>query len=159
VQFRTNNNLCRKCKLSLDTVEEPPVPEMLPPTAENGHVSHSPLQIAAAIRMMRQRSGLSQRQLAMRMQVPRTYVSKIENDKATPTLSSLQRLANALEVSVPDLLIASCENSTRDAEIEQLMADEFIREIVPFVAKLDAMQRSTVLAQMRELTVRPRRMT
>ena len=31
--------------------------------------------------------------------MPRTYVSKIENEKATPTLSSLERLAKALEVS------------------------------------------------------------
>ncbi|PYY02053.1 MAG: transcriptional regulator, partial [Acidobacteria bacterium] len=43
------------------------------------------MQIALAIRSLRRRSGLSQRQLAGRMQVPRTYVSKIENEKATPT--------------------------------------------------------------------------
>jgi hypothetical protein len=40
-------------------------------------------------------------------------VSKIENEKATPTLSSLNLLAMAFEVSVPGLLRAcepSCEN-------------------------------------------------
>jgi transcriptional regulator with XRE-family HTH domain len=109
-----------------------------------------------AIRSLRLRSGLSQRQLALRMQVPRTYVSKIENEKATPTLSSLQRLANALEISVPDLL-RSATSDTRQAEIQELMADEFIVEILPFVNKLDAMQRSTFLTQVRELTTRPRR--
>jgi transcriptional regulator with XRE-family HTH domain len=109
-----------------------------------------------AIRMLRQRSGLSQRQLALRMSVPRTYVSKIENEKATPTLSSLQRLATALEVSVPDLL-RSATSDTRELEIQELMGDEFIAELLPYISKLDAMQRSTFLTQVRELTTRPRR--
>ena len=66
--------MCRKCHLSLD--EEPeilaPEPVAPPPTApETG------LNVAATIRALRQKSGLSQRQLAQRMNVPRTYVSKI----------------------------------------------------------------------------------
>lgn len=155
VQFRTNNNLCRKCHLSLDTEEpEPEVAIVAEAPAPNGHGNG--LQIAMAIRMLRQRSGLSQRQLALRMQVPRTYVSKIENEKATPTLSSLQRLATALEVSVPDLL-RSATSDTRELEIQELMADEFIAELLPHISKLDAMQRSTFLTQVRELTTRPRR--
>lgn len=115
------------------------------------------LQIAAAIRQLRLRTGLSQRQLALRMAVPRTYVSKIENDKATPTLSSLERLANALCISVTELLEVSCSSPTREREIKELMADEFIAELAPYIGKLDAMQRSTVLTQIRELTLRPRR--
>ncbi len=155
VQFRTNNNLCRKCHLSLDTEEpEPEVAIVAEVPASNGHGNG--LQIAMAIRMLRQRSGLSQRQLALRMSVPRTYVSKIENEKATPTLSSLQRLATALEVSVPDLL-RSATSDTRELEIQELMGDEFIAELLPYISKLDAMQRSTFLTQVRELTTRPRR--
>ena len=96
VQFRTNNNLCRRCHLSLDE-EEPemvavvPMPAVLP---INGN-GHGHLNLANSIRSLRLRNGLSQRQLALRMAVPRTYVSKIENEKATPTLSSLERLARA----------------------------------------------------------------
>ena len=121
--------------------------------APTGHHSH--LQIAASIRSLRQRSGLSQRQLAMRMQVPRTYVSKIENEKAVPTLSSLQRLANALEVSVGDLL-KGCSR-TREDEISELMQDDFIAEILPLLSKLDAMQKSSLMTQVRDLSIRPRR--
>jgi transcriptional regulator with XRE-family HTH domain len=154
VQFRTNNNLCRKCHLSLDTEE--PEPEIAPITEAPATNHGNGLQIASAIRSLRLRSGLSQRQLALRMQVPRTYVSKIENEKATPTLSSLQRLANALEISVPDLL-RSATSDTRQAEIQELMADDFIVEILPYINQLDAMQRSTFLTQIRELTTRPRR--
>ena len=116
----------------------------------NGH-----LNLAAAIRSLRLRNGLSQRQLAGRMAVPRTYVSKIENEKATPTLSSLERLARALEVTVPDLLSGGERN--RQEEIRELMQDQFIAELLPFVSQLNGMQMSSVLAQVRDLTVRPRR--
>ncbi len=74
------------------------------PVMEPAPSSRSEVQVAMAIRSLRLRNGLSQRQLALRMGVPRTYVSKIENEKATPTLSSLARLAAALTVSVPELL-------------------------------------------------------
>jgi len=120
----------------------------------NGH-GRGHLNLAASIRSMRLRNGLSQRQLAARMSVPRTYVSKIENEKATPTLSSLERLARALEVTVPDLLSGGERN--RQEEIRELMQDQFIAELLPFVSQLNGMQMSSVLTQMRDLTVRPRR--
>src|SRR6476646_11579955 len=155
VQFRTNNNLCRRCKKSLDEDEPEPILVEDAPVAEPVRGRHTHLQVAAAIRMLRQRSGLSQRQLALRMQVPRTYVSKIENEKAVPTLSSLQRLATALEVSVGDLLKGS--SRTLEDDIADLMHDEFIAEVVGCLDKLDSMQRSSLLAQMRDLSISPRR--
>src|SRR5689334_6845999 len=156
VQFRTTNNLCRRCHTSLDDEEPeivatPPLPQMLPMP---GH-GHGHLNLATSIRSLRLRNGLSQRQLAGRMSVPRTYVSKIENEKATPTLSSLERLARALEVTVPDLLSGGERN--RQEEISDLIKDEFIAELLPFVSQLNGMQMSSVLAQVRDLTLRPRR--
>lgn len=156
VQFRTTNNLCRRCHGSLDE-DEPvaaaptPMPQMMPmPGNGRGH-----LNLASSIRQLRLRNGLSQRQLATRMAVPRTYVSKIENEKATPTLSSLERLARALEVSVPELL--SGGERTRQEEVRELMQDPFVAELLPFVAELNGMQMSSILTQVRDLTMRPRR--
>ena len=156
VQFRTTNNLCRRCHTSLDE-DEPEIVAVIPaaqimPSNGNGR-GH--LNLAASIRSLRLRNGLSQRQLATRMSVPRTYVSKIENEKATPTLSSLERLAKALEVTVPDLL--SGGERSRQEEIRELMQDQFIAEMLPFVAQLNGMQMSSVLAQVRDMTMRPRR--
>src|SRR5919201_5602942 len=156
VQFLTTNHLCRRCRASLDPEEPEAVaaePQVTAPPA-NGN-GHTHLQVALAIRVLRQRNGLSQRQLALRMQVPRTYVSKIENEKATPTLSSLERLARALEVSVPDLLSGGDRN--RQEEIMELMKGPFIAEMMPCVSQFNGMQMSSVLAQVRDLTVRPRR--
>jgi len=156
VQFRTANNNCRRCHASLDEEPEPEpipvaVPVMMPPPG-NGH-GH--LNLATSIRSLRLRNGLSQRQLAGRMAVPRTYVSKIENEKATPTLSSLERLARALEVTVPELL--SGGERSRQEEISELVKDQFIAELLPFVSQLNGMQMSSILNQVRDLTVRPRR--
>jgi len=154
VQFRTSNNLCRRCKTSLDEEPEPVVatPVQQPQTQS---ISNSQIPVATAIRLLRTRAGLSQRQLAQRMRVPRTYVSKIENEKACPTLSSLERLAQALHVRVRDLL--STTGRTLEDEIRELMGDEFIAEMIPYVGKLNAMQLTSVLNQVRELTVMPRR--
>jgi transcriptional regulator with XRE-family HTH domain len=158
VQFRTSNSICRRCHRSLDEDEAEiaavaVMPEVSPETMNISGRGH--LNLAHSIRSLRLRSGLSQRQLALRMSVPRTYVSKIENEKATPTLSSLERLARALEVSVPMLLAGGERN--RQEEIRELMEDQFVSEVMPFLSQLNGMQMSSILAQVRDLTVRPRR--
>ncbi len=160
VQFRTSNSLCRRCHLSLDEDENEAAlaamssaAEVLPINLHTGGRGH--LNLAHSIRSLRLRNGLSQRQLALRMAVPRTYVSKIENEKATPTLSSLERLARALEVGVPDLLTGGERN--RQEEVRELMEDQFVAEVLPYVTQLNGMQMSSILAQVRDLTVRPRR--
>ncbi len=112
------------------------------------------LPVAAAIRSLRMRAGLSQRQLALRMSVPRTYVSKIENEKACPTLGSLERLAGALRVRVCDLLKTG---HTTEDDIRELSQDEFISELMPYMHRLNGMQWTSVLNQVRELTAMPRR--
>ena len=155
VQFKTVNNLCRRCRASLDEDEPEPILTPAVPSAAADEGDRSEVQVAKAIRNLRLRGGLSQRQLALRMGVPRTYVSKIENEKATPTLSSLARLAQALEVSVPDLL-RECGPSRED-EVRQMLTDPFIVELMEFTSKLNTMQLSSVLAQVRDMVTHPRR--
>ena len=157
VQFRTNSSNCRRCHQSLDepepeaVVAPAPADTQAPPQHPNGN----DLQIARAIRALRQRAGLSQRQLAMRMQVPRTYVSKIENDKAMPTLSSMQRLADALQVTIPDLLRGG--ELTMQERARELTADPFLAQMLPDLLKLDAMQRQTLIGELRTMALRGRR--
>jgi transcriptional regulator with XRE-family HTH domain len=155
VQFKTTNNLCRRCRASLDEDEPEPILTPVIPTVQPPEPGGPEVQVARAIRSLRQSRGLSQRQLALRMGVPRTYVSKIENEKATPTLSSLERLARALEVSVPDVL-RECGQSRED-DLRQLVADPFIAELMEFTSKLNTMQLSSVLAQVRDMVTHPRR--
>jgi transcriptional regulator with XRE-family HTH domain len=155
VQFRTTNSLCRRCHKPLE-IDEPEVaePQLVLATSQAAEESDG-IDVARAVREVRHGRNLSQRQLAGRMQVPRTYISKIENGKAVPTLSSLERLARALEVDICELLRDG--RSRRARETASLMADPFLAEIAPLIAQLDGFQRSMFLNQVRELACGRRR--
>jgi len=105
--------------------------------------------VAVRIREIRSQRCLSQRQLAAKMEVPRTYISKVENGRALPTLASLERLAAALSVRLGDLV--QDNYSQRQQDITSLMSDPFVSEISLWVPKLDALQRSAVLNHLREM--------
>jgi transcriptional regulator with XRE-family HTH domain len=149
MQYRTNNSLCRRCHKPLD-IEEP---EALVPQLVTSHPSEdnteAGLQVAAQVREMRRARHMSQRQLAGRMQVPRTYISKIENGKAIPTLGSLERLATALEIEVRQLVRDA--RSRRDEEVVAILDDPFLAEIAPLISSLDSLHRSLFLGAVRDL--------
>jgi transcriptional regulator with XRE-family HTH domain len=150
VQYRTSNSLCRRCHKSLDMPELAPAPSPMPvvcgkpvaPEAEAG------LQVAAQVKEIRRARHLSQRQLASRMQVPRTYISKIENGKAIPTLGSLERLADALEVDVCQLVRDS--RSRREEEVTAIFADPFLAEVAQLLPRLDSLQRTLFFGAVRD---------
>jgi transcriptional regulator with XRE-family HTH domain len=155
VQYRTTNSLCRKCRKPLD-VEEPPHPvlQLVPhptaaPSAEAG------LQVAGQVRDIRKARHLSQRQLAGRMQVPRTYISKIENGKAIPTLGSLERLAAALDVDISQLVRDA--RSVRDEEVAAIFADPFLAEIAALLPHLEPMHRTLFAGAVRDAALGRRR--
>lgn len=113
------------------------------------------LQVAAQVREIRRARHLSQRQLAARMQVPRTYISKIENGKAIPTLGSLERLAMALGVEVRRLVRDA--RSRRDEEVEAILNDPFLAEIAPLLPRLDSLHRTLFLGAVRDAATGRRR--
>jgi len=155
VQYRTSNSLCRKCHKPLD-VEEPVhlAPQLV--TSEPVQASaEAGLQVAGQVREIRRARHLSQRQLAGRMMVPRTYISKIENGKAIPTLGSLERLASALEVNVCQLVRDS--RSRRDEEVTALLSDPFLAEIAMLLPNLDSLQRTQFYGAVRDAATGRRR--
>ncbi len=154
VQFRAASGNCRRCKKPLELPKPEPAPAPLtlvvaPPAPDGGP------QVATAVRDLRHVRNLSQRQLAARMNVPRTYISKIENGKAMPTLSSLSRLAAALQVDI-SVLLRDSRNRHHD-ETAVLMTDPFLAEIAHYAAELDDLQRSIFLNHVRELAAGRRR--
>src|ERR1035437_3231502 len=155
VQFRTSNSLCRRCHRPLD-VEEPVRPGPIPvdyhsvdPSTEAGR------KVAGQMKEIRRARHLSQRQLAGRMQVPRTYISKIENGKAIPTLSSLERLAAALGVDVRQLIRDA--RSQRDDEVASILADPLLAEIAALLPCLDPLHRSLLYGAARDMALGHRR--
>jgi transcriptional regulator with XRE-family HTH domain len=151
IQFRPGNSLCRRCHRPLE-IEEPvglgPIAvesRAVDPATEAG------LRVAGQVKEIRKARHLSQRQLAGRMQVPRTYISKVENGKAIPTLSSLQRLAVALGVDVRRLIRDT--RSCHDEEVESLLADPLLAGIAELLPCLDSLHRALLLGAARDMAL------
>jgi transcriptional regulator with XRE-family HTH domain len=56
------------------------------------------------VRKFREDKGLSQEELAFRAGLHRTYIGMIERGEKNITLRNIEKVANALEVKVEDLL-------------------------------------------------------
>lgn len=142
VQFMTASELCRRCHKPLVREEPEPI-AALPATPARVPFEVIDWRIGVTLTELRKVRNISQRQLAARMGCPRTYVSKIENGKATPTITSLARFAQALGVTISAFI---CDPSMR------LMTDPFLAELAPLVSKLDTTQQAVVLKTIRQLT-------
>ncbi len=60
--------------------------------------------IGKRLRQVRKKAGLSQEQLSEQAGYYRTYVGHIENGKHSPSVHSLWRFANVMDVDLGDLL-------------------------------------------------------
>lgn len=58
------------------------------------------MQLGPALKMCRERRGLTQTGLAAKCQVSAAYLSMIENDRKTISLNTLEKIATALDVPV-----------------------------------------------------------
>ena len=56
------------------------------------------------LKRIRTKKKLSQGAIARILEVDKGYISNIENGKKNPTLATIERLANAIGVSVDELL-------------------------------------------------------
>lgn len=75
------------------------------------------------IKELRLKNHLSQEELAEKIYVTRTAVSKWENDRGLPNLESLKCLSNLFEVSIDDLI--SEEDIEKDKEIDKKKSRTF----------------------------------
>ncbi len=155
MQYRTSNSLCRRCRHPLDNEDPVPLAPQLVSSQAAPDGDRAGLQVAVQVREMRRARHLSQRQLAGRMQVPRTYISKIENGKAIPTLGSLERLAAALCVDMR--MLVRDARSRRDEEVASILNDPFLGEIAALLPHLDSLHRTLLLGAVRDAAMGRRR--
>ncbi len=153
VQFRTRNSLCRRCHKPLDIEESEALGPVPVPDPRQQPAMEAGMRVATQVREIRRARHLSQRQLAGRMQVPRTYISKIENGKAIPTLGSLERLANALEVGISQLVRDA--RSLREEDVEAILSDPFLGELASLLPRLSPLQRTMFYGALREKALVP----
>lgn len=98
-QYMTVNELCRRCgeQLKPKVVEPLQVIKMPKPRLHIGTEVRA--EFSNTVRFLRLFVGLSQRDLARMMDVPRTYISKLENERNLPTLATLPKLAKAFNIT------------------------------------------------------------
>jgi transcriptional regulator with XRE-family HTH domain len=61
-------------------------------------------RMAEKLKALRERRGLSQEELAKRAGISRTYLARLETARQDPRLSTLEKLAKALKVTVAELV-------------------------------------------------------
>jgi ribosome-binding protein aMBF1 (putative translation factor) len=111
-QFKTASGNCRKCSEPYISAAPIPAAEAEPISISDLYPLHGrQTDSGRAVKILRTVLNLSQRRLAERMGVPRTYVSKLEQHHADPTLSSIARLSVAFGISERDFVaLASIGN-------------------------------------------------
>lgn len=67
-------------------------------------------RFAREVREQREARGWTQEELAERANLNRSYVGEIERGVATPSISTIAKLASGLGL-LPSLLLARCEKS------------------------------------------------
>lgn len=108
VQFIGSNKKCRRCYADLEEKEPDPIieapPEPPPCVAPNG-IGES---VTLMLKILRDAHGFSQRDIAERLTIPRTYISKIERGHAMPNWTSLWRFCETFDID-PCWFLRLCE--------------------------------------------------
>ncbi|WP_405252237.1 helix-turn-helix domain-containing protein [Dokdonia sp. Asnod3-C12] len=63
------------------------------------------IQFGIKVREIRKKNGISQEELAHRADLHRTYIGMIERAEKNITLLNIEKIANALEVNINELMI------------------------------------------------------
>ncbi|CUU56338.1 Cupin domain-containing protein [Parafrankia irregularis] len=109
--------------------------------------------IGTAIRAARRRAGMPMTVLAERAGVSQPYLSQLENGRNNPSIQTLYRIANALELSPQDLLPSDADEvvvtragTAAGTTIEDRPDAAFARVLVGAPSKLIQVQEVTVRA-------------
>jgi transcriptional regulator with XRE-family HTH domain len=75
------------------------------------------MKIGSTIRLIRQVAGLTQQQMADRLEITSNYLSLLENDKATPKLGLLGRIEKQFDVP-PSFVLWNSQFESRKSDTE-----------------------------------------
>ncbi|HLK30948.1 MAG TPA: helix-turn-helix domain-containing protein [Puia sp.] len=89
--------------------------------------------IGQNILKFRKQKDLSQDELAYLAEIDRTYIGYIENAKYNITVAKLQSIADALEITMLDLLQEEGTIANSSKQLTKLTAAQRIEELIPFI--------------------------
>lgn len=82
------------------------------------------LLLGNAIKQQRSALGISQEELAARAGLHRTYVSEVERGERNPSITSVEKLAQALEISMTSLFQPALPHSAAREAVEILLVED-----------------------------------
>lgn len=106
------------------------------------------LTIGRKLRDLREERHLTQQDMAAKAGVPRTYISRIENARLLPGPVMLQRIADALAVTILDLLPTG-KNTLGAPELED---EGYWTTFTSLFAQLRSGDMALVVAQARDMS-------
>ena len=86
------------------------------------------VELSQRIRFLRKKKGLNQGALAEKVGINPSHLSRLENGKYQPSVDALQKIAEALEVSV-DFLLSDDDSGELEVKIENKSLSERLRLI------------------------------
>lgn len=157
VQFRTRTGNCRRClrplpppfELRVQPVGEPPGATSAP-VVESWANREIVERIGLRIRHLREARGLTQSQLQERSGVSRSYLSRIESGQMTPSLGTLEKIAEALGLGLNRFFMSATRT-------EALLEDPFIQSVRPYLRQLDRQQWQAILKRLQMIQEHLRR--
>lgn len=108
------------------------------------------MQIGTIIRGYRQEKGLSQGDIEKRTGLLRCYLSRVENGHTVPSLDTLAKIANALDIPVSQFF--SDEPLALQASGQKLSDDEirFLSQIRRYSSSLNESDRRLLLTMVKK---------
>ena len=113
------------------------------------------VNIGAVIRIYRGERGLSQGDIERRTGLLRCYLSRVENGHTVPSLETLAKIAEAMEISLADFFPGT--ETPRDRETQRMLSElsaeeiRFLGEIKKYSSTLSERDRKLVLAMIRNM--------
>jgi transcriptional regulator with XRE-family HTH domain len=153
VQYRTRTDNCRRCLRLLPPkvtfVIPTPSPQDLPgddrQLFENWPNRETVENIGQRIRQLRESRGMTQSQLQARSRVSRSYLSRIESGQMTPSLGTLEKIAEALGVGLNRFFVPETNGET-------VLEDPFIQGLRPYLRQLDWAQWQGILKRLQAIS-------
>jgi transcriptional regulator with XRE-family HTH domain len=115
--------------------------------------------IGEVIKSYRAERGLSQGDIERRTGLLRCYLSRVENGHTVPSLETLAKIAEAMEISLADFFPAG--NTPQDREKKKMLGEmseeeiRFLGEIKKYTTTLSDGDKRLVLAMIRKMAAQP----
>ena len=168
VQFRTASDKCRRCFKplpSLKPVVEEPVaaadlavaPGAYEETDDGQPIARAErnrrVGMGSRLRACRIKMGLTQIEMAEKLNIPRTYLSRIENDRLLPGPLMIAKFASDLGINVSDVLPSMQAQLDGDRRW-----DGISRRIINVFVDMDVAQQQQMLETIRGMVASNARM-